>query len=244
MKNYQNKRNGLLQLGLIVSLGSTLVGFEYANVDVRTNQVRTNKMTSLEIETVYEEIEIKKPEVPKPPVENPKPVVNPNPTPTPTPGPIVISPDPVPDPGYDPFFDSDIDPIPRGFGDQEIDESDITVGAGLLRDFPTYKEYLKIKDVDKRRKKTEAALINKVNSKAIYPDEAQKMGVQGTVRVAFVVDKEGKITNVQVVNSVNSLLDKAAVDAVSKLPDMIPGKKLDKPVNCQYVLPITFKLKY
>lgn len=242
MKNYQNKRNGLLQLGLIVSLGSTLVGFEYANVDVRTNQVRTNKITDLEIETVYDEIEIKKPEVPKPPVQNQSPVVNPNPTPTPTPGPIIPSPDPVPDPGYDPSFDSDITPLPGGFGEQEIDDRDRTIGSDLLRDFPTYKEFLKIKDVEKRRKKTNEALVKKVNSKAVYPEAARGVGAQGTVRVAFVVDKEGKITNVQVVKSLDPLLDKAAIEAVSKLPQMIPGKNLDKPVNCQFVLPITFVL--
>ncbi len=240
MKNNQNKTSGLLQLGLIVSLGVTLVGFEYANVDVRTKKVTTGKMENLELETIYDKIEIVKPEVPQPPKQNTKPVIQPHPAPTP--GPIMISPDPVPDPGIDPGFESDIDPIPSGIGDQEVDLTDAAIGAGLLRDFPTYKEFVKIKDVEKRRQKTEAALIKKVNAKAKYPEQARELRIQGTVRVAFVVDKDGNITDVKVTRSVNPYLDKAAISAVSKLPKMIPGKKLDKPVNCQYVLPITFSL--
>lgn len=242
MKNYQNKRNGLLQLGLIVSLGSTLVGFEYANVDVRTNQVRTNKMTDLEIETVYDEIEIKKPEVPKPPVQNPTPVVNPNPTPTPTPGPIIISPNPVPDPGFDPFVDPNLDPIGRNIGKQEI-VIDLPIDVGMLEEFPTYEEFVSIQEKEERRLNTEAKLINYVQSKAKYPRIPNEMGIQGTVHVSFIVDKSGNITEVGIARGVHPDLDNEAMEAVKKLPKMIPGKQLDKPVRVKYIIPVKFKLK-
>lgn len=242
MKNYQKNRNGLLQLGLIVSLGITLVSFEYANVDLKTKHVRTSKIAVLEDETIYEEIDIKKPEVPKPPVVNPSPVAPPNPTPTPAPGPIVISPDPTPDPGYDPFFDPNLDPIGGNIGKQEI-ILDHPIDVFSLEEFPTYEEFVGIKEKEKRRINTEAKLLSYINSKAKYPRVPYELGIQGTVQVSFVIDKNGNVTDVGIARGIHPDLDNEAMEAVKKLPKMLPGKQMDKPVRVKYIIPVKFVLK-
>jgi protein TonB len=70
-----------------------------------------------------------------------------------------------------------------------------------------------------------------------------ELGIQGTVWVSFIVDKEGKITEVTLLKSVHPDLDREALKAVNQLPNMIPGKQRDKAVKVKYQIPIKFELK-
>ena len=47
-----------------------------------------------------------------------------------------------------------------------------------------------------------------------YPDEARRMNLLGTVRVAMVVNERGEPTDLRVVESAGDLLDRAVVNAV------------------------------
>lgn len=75
-----------------------------------------------------------------------------------------------------------------------------------------------------------------------YPDEARKNGIQGKVLVSFLVSSTGKLKNINVVESVNELLDKEAVRVISSMPNWIPGEVDGKPVDMEMKLPIQFKL--
>lgn len=75
-----------------------------------------------------------------------------------------------------------------------------------------------------------------------YPKIARKAGVEGRVIVQFVVDKDGNVQDPEVIRSVHSLLDKAAIKAV-KQQKFKPGKQRDRPVKVQMSLPVSFKLK-
>ena len=57
------------------------------------------------------------------------------------------------------------------------------------------------------------------------------------------VEKDGSVTEVQVVNPVDPSLDKEAVRVVRNMPKWVPGKKDDKSVRVRYTLPITFRLQ-
>jgi len=75
-----------------------------------------------------------------------------------------------------------------------------------------------------------------------YPSTARRMGVDGKVFVQFVVDKEGKISDVQVIKGVSADCDKEAVRVVQMMPAWKPGKQNGKAVKARFVLPIRFKL--
>ena len=76
-----------------------------------------------------------------------------------------------------------------------------------------------------------------------YPAEAVKENISGTVRVLFVIDKNGRVNVAYVVNGVHYLLDAEAVRVVKKSPRWKPGIKDGKPVRVSYVLPISFKMR-
>ncbi len=84
---------------------------------------------------------------------------------------------------------------------------------------------------------------NYVQGKLTYPEIAQENGIQGKVYISFVVEANGKISNVKVVRGVDPALDKAAISAVEGAPNWTPGKQRGKPVRVSFTIPITFKLQ-
>ena len=82
-----------------------------------------------------------------------------------------------------------------------------------------------------------------LNSNIKYPVVAQENGVQGRVVVSFVVEKDGSITDVRVVRSVDPSLDREATRVVKSMPHWIPGKQNGSAVRVKYNVPVTFKLQ-
>jgi len=75
-----------------------------------------------------------------------------------------------------------------------------------------------------------------------YPEEAQEKGIQGRVSIIFLIDENGKITNIAKRGPDKSLEDEA-VRIISRLPKMRPGSHQGKDVAVPYSIPITFKLQ-
>ena len=86
------------------------------------------------------------------------------------------------------------------------------------------------------------ALMDYLSTNISYPKEAHKKEIQGRVLVRFVVEKEGSISNAEVVKSVDPLLDAEALRVISSMPNWIPGKQNGKAVRVKYTIPITFNL--
>lgn len=76
-----------------------------------------------------------------------------------------------------------------------------------------------------------------------YPAVAAENGVQGRVIVNFVVEKDGSISNVQVVRSVDPALDREAVNTVKRMPKWNPGMNNGQPARVKFTLPVTFRLQ-
>lgn len=88
-----------------------------------------------------------------------------------------------------------------------------------------------------------SALMKYLSENVKYPVVAQENGVQGRVVVSFVVEKDGHITDVKVVRSVDPSLDKEAARVVRSMPSWIPGKQNGSAVRVKYNVPVSFKLQ-
>lgn len=75
-----------------------------------------------------------------------------------------------------------------------------------------------------------------------YPEEAKKAGTQGRVVVQFLVNKNGAISDVSVLRSVDRLLDAEAVRLVRSMPKWKPGMQKGKAVTVKYTVPVLFSL--
>ena len=87
------------------------------------------------------------------------------------------------------------------------------------------------------------ALFEYLSKHIKYPAVAEENGVQGRVIVTFVVERDGSITDVTVVKSVDPSLDKEAQRVVKSMPKWIPGKQNGAAVRVKYTVPVTFKLQ-
>lgn len=88
----------------------------------------------------------------------------------------------------------------------------------------------------------EKARLAFLNENLKYPEEARKAGVQGGVYVTFIVEKDGSLTDVKVVNGIGYGCDEEAVRVIKMMPNWIPGKQRGKPVRVQFNLPFRFTL--
>ena len=69
-----------------------------------------------------------------------------------------------------------------------------------------------------------SALMQYLSSNIKYPVVAEENGVQGRVVCTFVVERDGSITDVRVIKSVDPSLDKEAVRVVKSMPKWIPDR--------------------
>lgn len=76
-----------------------------------------------------------------------------------------------------------------------------------------------------------------------YPQEALEKKIEGRVVLQVVVQKDGSITNVNVIRSTDPQLDNEAVRVVKSMPRWIPGKLKERNVRVKCFIPVSFKLK-
>ena len=76
-----------------------------------------------------------------------------------------------------------------------------------------------------------------------YPSAERNAGIQGTVTIRFLIDQNGNVEDVAIINSSgNANLDSAAVSAGYKWRFSPAKSKTGNPVRCYANIPITFKL--
>ncbi len=75
-----------------------------------------------------------------------------------------------------------------------------------------------------------------------YPERARRNHVEGKVLIKFVVNEDGRVSNVTVVRGVSPEIDAEAVRVIKLLPKFEPAKQSGKPVKIYFNIPVTFKL--
>ncbi len=74
-----------------------------------------------------------------------------------------------------------------------------------------------------------------------YPHDAQENGISGRVIISFVVEKDGSVTNIKVLQSPHESLTAEAIRVVKSSPKWEPGMQSTRPVRVMYALPIEFR---
>lgn len=73
-----------------------------------------------------------------------------------------------------------------------------------------------------------------------YPSDARDQKISGTVYVSFVVDTDGRITDIRISRGVHPSLDREAMRIAAVMPAWRPGEVAGKPVKVKLNLPIRF----
>ncbi|SDZ91373.1 outer membrane transport energization protein TonB [Porphyromonadaceae bacterium KH3R12] len=89
----------------------------------------------------------------------------------------------------------------------------------------------------------QAAMMKFLSDNIRYPVIAQENGIQGRVICNFVVERDGSITDVQVVRGQDPSLDREAIRVIQQMPRWKPGKQRGSPVRVRFTLPVVFRLQ-
>jgi periplasmic protein TonB len=79
-----------------------------------------------------------------------------------------------------------------------------------------------------------------VKKRTNYPREAIDSKINGTVILSFIVEKDGSVSNVDIVKRVHPILDNEAVMVISESPKWKPGLQRGQPVRVIFTVPISF----
>ncbi len=89
----------------------------------------------------------------------------------------------------------------------------------------------------------EEARVKFLLENMIYPQLAREKGYEGIVYVTFIVERDGRITEVNVLRGVHPSLDEEAIRVIKMMPNWIPGSHNGEPIRVQYNMPINFRLE-
>ena len=132
--------------------------------------------------------------------------------------------------------------------DQGSNEAEhvLKVNEKVVDEVPPAVEETKVFDVVEQMpsfKGGDAALMEWLSKNIKYPVVAEENGIQGRVVATFVVERDGSITDVKIVKSVDPSLDKEAVRVLKSMPKWIPGKQNGQAVRVKYNVPVLFRLQ-
>lgn len=99
-----------------------------------------------------------------------------------------------------------------------------------------------IQNEEDRKSCAQARMLEFIYNTLVYPEVAIKNGVQGTVVIRFIVDKNGEIIEPEIVRDIGAKCGEAALKVVKSMPKWNPGTQKGKAVKVQFNLPIKFSL--
>lgn len=88
----------------------------------------------------------------------------------------------------------------------------------------------------------EKELAGFISHQIRYPKEARQQGIEGRILCSFIVGADGSISNIEVVQGLNSQLDTEAIRVLGLMSKWTPGENNGEKVNVKCLLPIDFKI--
>ena len=216
----ENQRGSWLLMGVVVALAFMFVSFEWTQHDVRraANSLANDPIFTEELVPITFPEE--KLEPPPPPETKVSEVIEIVTNEQEVANDISTESENVNQP-YDVIW------VPLVVETKEVEEDIIHVNAEFMPEFPG----------------GTSALMKYLSANIKYPTMSQEIGSQGRVIVQFVVDRDGSITNPQVVRGIDAHLDKEAIRVISAMPKWKPGTQNGKKVRVKYTVPVVFRLQ-
>lgn len=81
-----------------------------------------------------------------------------------------------------------------------------------------------------------------LQSQIRYPAEALKRGIEGRVVLSFIVERDGSVSTIELLQSPDRILSEEARRAVAASPKWSPGRQKGHLVRVRYTLPVDFSI--
>lgn len=216
----EGKKTLFLQIGIVSTLALLLIAFEWT-----TREVNTGYLGEL-LDVVLEEEII--------PVTRPEELIEP-PPPPPQPSELLNIVDDEVD-IIDELYIEDVEAT----ANTRIEITQFSMPTEEVSDEPIL--FFLIEDKPEFMGGGEEAFRKWVLSNLSYPQIAAENGIQGTVHLKFVVNRDGSVSDIAIVRGVDPSLDREAIRVISSSPRWEPGRQRGNPVRVAFSFPVTFRL--
>ncbi|TAJ15427.1 energy transducer TonB [Marinilabiliaceae bacterium JC017] len=213
------KRSMFFQVGMVLSLGGVLAAFEWSSTQGEVGELLAGN------EVIVEEV--------VPPITMTKEITPPPPPPPPQALDVLEIVDDNSVIEDELVIESEsLEDLEVNVEDYLVDEevNDDPVPFFVLEDKPEFPG-------------GETGLMTYISKNVKYPIVCQENGVQGKVYVSFVIDEQGKVSNVRSLRSPDANLEREALRVIKSLPDWKPGMQRGKPVKVSFQVPVSFRLQ-
>ena len=112
-----------------------------------------------------------------------------------------------------------------------------------VEQMPRFRGCSEVRDEREAKTCSERALFGFLKKHLNYPPVAKDNGIEGTVVLTFVVEKDGRISDLTVVRGKGGGLTEESLRVAGLLPDWQPGRQNGRAVRVKYTLPIKFDLQ-
>ncbi|WP_421752278.1 energy transducer TonB [Croceimicrobium sp.] len=126
---------------------------------------------------------------------------------------------------------------------EDLEELEDPIPFAVVETVPIFPGCESFETNDERKTCFQTQLLQYVSQNFVYSETARRLKIEGRVIVSFVVEKNGQVSNVQVLRSVDPYLDNEAIRVISGLPQIEPAKQRGKAVRMSFVVPIKIELK-
>lgn len=215
----QNKRGILLEIGLIVALAVVIGAFLYTPKEVRVEKIDMNYGP---VEEEITEITRQDQKPPEPPKKTE----------------ITVITDILNIVTNDTKITTDI-----GFAEFEEDIEIVQQVAVQEEEIEEEQIFYKVEKMPSFMGGDLTTFRNWVQGKVKYPQLAQENNISGRVLLMFVVEKDGTLTNIEVLQTPDSSLSEEAIRVLKTSPKWEPGKQRNQSVRVKYTLPIDFRIQ-
>ena len=107
---------------------------------------------------------------------------------------------------------------------------------------PTGEEVFEITEIQPKPAGGMEGWMNYLVESIKYPEEAKERGIEGTVVMAFIVNSDGTISDIETLRGIGGGCDQEAMRVIQNAPKWTPGQLGGKAVRVRMRLPLQFKL--
>jgi protein TonB len=215
----QGKRVIFFEIGLLVSLGLSLLAFEWTSETKTSEGFAQNAQTEMEQESVPITRQEKQKEPPPPPPKTTE-IIN--------------------------IVENDVNIEDElVLEETEADENtrvDIDAFAQEEEEEENEQVFISVEEMPTFDGEGINAFRNYIQKNLIYPEIARENGIEGTIYTRFIVNKNGEVEKISILRGVDPSLDKAVVQAIKSSPRWQPGRQRGKAVNVSFTMPVIFSL--
>ena len=215
----QNKRGLLLEIGLVIALGLVIAAFSYTPKEHRIEKIDMNYGPVEEQMTEITRQDQKPPEPPKK-VE------------------VKVIADLLQVVTNDTKITTDVD-----FTDFDEDTEIVQQVQVVEEQVEDDQPFLIAETMPKFQGGDLNACRNWVQQNVKFPQIALENGIQGRVVLTFVIEKDGRLTNIVVLQTPDRSLSEEAIRVLNKSPKWSPGKQRNQVVRVKYTLPVDFRVQ-